>query len=75
MVHETTAAAAVLRVVQKRNSGLLQQRNGITLMGLIRGCDSIAVGISQPVQPVPAMPLMLREMADLLLTPWRAVGF
>ena len=42
-------------------------------MGLARGCDAITVGISQPVQPVLAVPLMLRKMGDLLLTPGSAV--
>ncbi|CAI8165663.1 MAG: Uncharacterised protein [Synechococcus sp. CC9902] len=43
-------------------------------MGLIRCCDAIAVGISQLVQLVPAMPLMLRQMAELLLAPGCAVA-
>ena len=73
VVHQAAAAAAIGGVIQQWDARVLQQCNGIALMGFLRCGDAITIAIGQSIQPMPALALVLREMAHLLLAPRRAV--
>ncbi len=74
VVHQSTAAAAVLGVIQQRHAGLDEQPDGITVAGLLRSRDPIAIGIGQLLELVPAMPLVFGQVAGLLFAPGGAVA-
>ena len=74
VVHQSTAAAAVLGVIQQRQAGLNEQPDGITVAGLLRSRDPIAIGIGQLLELVPAMPLVFGQVAGLLFAPGGAVA-
>ena len=73
MVHQAAATAAIGGVIQQRDSCLLQQCDRVALMRFFRGGDAIAIGIRQSVEPLPAVALLLWQMAQLLLAPGGAV--
>ena len=73
-MHQAAAAAAVLGVVNNGDTGIAQQSDGIGLMGLRCCGDPIVVAICQPVQLVPAVTLVLRQVCGPLLTLGCAVG-